>query len=152
MPTSSRHFGLALIVEPLCMDSVVISRRPQRSFLTSPPDTALVRRQSGLFSSRAMGRWAPLAAEGHRPRLPVKERSEAPKAIRRDQSRSQLLLAAMKVTTTRRLMTSMKNTSSLPSVTSSARHNSLLITSRSFSRRPAQTIHTPSSTSSKSAP
>jgi hypothetical protein len=153
---SSQRSSLALATEPMHISSTVINQRPQRSCLTSSPSAPLVRRRLGPFSSRVMARHSQVATEGRRPRLLARALRGAPKAVRVGQSsapnESQLLLAVMKATTTRRPMTPTRNMSLPLSMTSSASHGSLPIILRSLLRQPTQTTSTPSGISLKSAP
>jgi hypothetical protein len=82
--------------------------------MTSPPSTPLVGKWLGLFSSRAVGRWSPVAAMAHRPKLQAKVLSGAPRGKKGKSGAlngSQLLLAAMMMTKRTRQMTPTRNTS-----------------------------------------
>jgi hypothetical protein len=101
------------------------------------------------------GKRSPKAVGGHRPKPPAKVLREAPKVAKRGKSGTFNLPQLLPVATTmmtRKWMTLTRSMSWLSSVILSTRHSRQMITSRNISKQPVQTMRTPSSTNSKSAP
>jgi hypothetical protein len=120
-----------------------------RSRTTSPASVPLATRQSCFTLPREAGRRPQAAAGRHRPTSPPTTPRRASKVAKRGASSAFKGPRLRPMTTTVRLVALVGCVPPPPHAATSVRRGHLQTTSTGFSRRPAQTTHTPSSTSSR---